>query len=82
MWFTHLNTEHTLIVKNETLNNSLGLDSILENKTLTELPLETLSVGEDDEGKEKEMMVMPMIPTIVWIHASCKVYRSSQILPW
>ena len=53
MWFTHLNTEHTLIVKNETLNNSLGLDSILENKTLTELPLETLSVGEDDEGKEK-----------------------------
>lgn len=71
-----LNTEYTLIIKNKTLNSNLGFNDILENKTLTQLPLETLSVGENDEMNEKEMMLMVMISTIIaWIHAMCKVYR-------
>lgn len=70
-----LNTEYTLIIKNKTLNSNLGFNNILKNKTLTQLPLETLSVGENDEMNEKEMMLMVMISSIAWIHAMCKVYR-------
>lgn len=31
VWFTHSNTENTSLIKNETMNNNLGLNSILEN---------------------------------------------------
>lgn len=30
VWFMHLNTENISLIKNETVNNNLGLNSILE----------------------------------------------------
>lgn len=58
IWFVHLNAENTAMIRKETLNNDLGLTSILEIRALTLLSLETVSVGEEDDEIQGEKMIM------------------------